>query len=76
MAGMIISIELRPCVVIYANKVEKALFHTWANINNNTVAIVEFESGEVGLISPHCLQFRPGKFADYDFNIGAKDNPQ
>lgn len=90
MAGLngtitIIKSEYRPCIV----KGRKALFHCWedkSEIHNavmkgdvsgvlmGTVAIVEYENGDVRECYPYEVKFLDNKLKEYDFRENEKND--
>ena len=58
--------ERRPC---WVHK-KKGLFHTWAERNGRTYAIVEWENGHVDFVTPTKVQF-----ADDNFDLRAWEEP-
>lgn len=55
----------RPCYILLKDKKVKALFHQWASVPftggaAQTLAIVEYEDGAVGLHKPKTIKFADG----------------
>lgn len=67
---------LRPCYIIRAKKIEKALFHMWI-VNSyptkedpkitQVLGIVEFNGGEIEQVQPKSIRFADGLFSEFVF---------